>query len=140
MLSRKVINVYLSRRRDKKLITLLNDEENVLASLRGGPLFGKTSIAIEVSHKLSEHDKIPLVFSQLTTATNEDEMIGQLCLDDGAKQSLSFRLKDTKKKVVFVLNNIDNLLEEKHRCIFDNFIRFLLAHDKQLFQLNICKT
>ena len=70
-------------REDEIKITLLNDEENVLASLRGEPLFGKTSIAIEVSHKLSEHDKIPVVFSQLTTATNEDEMIRQLCLDDG---------------------------------------------------------
>ena len=30
------------------------------------------------------------------------------------------------------MSNIDNLLEEKHRCIFDDFIRFKLDHDKHL--------
>ena len=59
----------------QNVITLSKDEKKAVVSLHGGPGFGKTAIAIEVSHKLSEDHKIPVVFSQLTTATNEDEMI-----------------------------------------------------------------
>ena len=58
-----------------KVIALLKDEKKAVVSLHGGPGFGKTAIAIQVSHQLSEDHKIPVLFSQLTTATNEYEMI-----------------------------------------------------------------
>ena len=123
----------------KKVITLLNDEKKALVSLRGGPGFGKTSIAIEVSHKLSEDHKIPVVFSQLTTATNEDEMIRQLCLDvdvsyeDDPKQSLMQRLRNIKNKVIFVMDDIDNLL--KDRDTFYRFVHLLRQNSNQQCQI-----
>ena len=123
----------------KKIITLLNDEKKALVSLRGGPGFGKTSIAIEVSHKLSEDHKIPVVFSQLTTATNEDEMIRQLCLDvhvsyeDDPKQSLMQRLGNIKNKVIFVMDDIDNLL--KDRDTFYRFVHLLRQNSNQQCQI-----
>ena len=46
-------------------IAFLIDKEMAVVSLHGGPGFGKTAIAIEVSHKLSENHNIPVVFSQL---------------------------------------------------------------------------
>jgi tetratricopeptide (TPR) repeat protein len=58
-------------------------------------------------------------------------MMRRLCLDvgvnheDDPKPSLIFCLKNIKKKVVLVMDNIDNLLEEKTRsCLYD-FIRLL---------------
>ena len=118
----------------QKVIAVLMDEKKDVVSLHGGPGFGKTTCAIELSHKLSEDLKIPVVFSQLATATNEDEMIRRLCLDiginheDKPKQSMIFRLKNIKTKVILVMDDIENLLEEKCRSAFDDFIRLLLKH------------
>ena len=118
----------------RKVIDLLKDNNKAVVSLHGGPGFGKTAIAIEVSHKLNENHKIPGFFSQLATATDEDEMIRQLCLDigvnheDDPKQSLIFRFKKIKRNVILVMDDIENLLEEKCRSAFDDFIRLLLKH------------
>ena len=123
----------------KKVITHLNDEKKALVSLRGGPGFGKTSIAIEVSHKLSEDHKIPVVFSQLTTAKNEDDMIRQLCHDidvsyeDDPKQSLMHRLGNIKNKVIFVMDDIDNLLKDRHT--FYRFVHLLRQNSNQQCQI-----
>ena len=113
-----------------KVITFLNDKERVLVSLHGGPGFGKTAIAIEVAHKLDEDPNTLVVFSHLITAKTIDEMIRQLCLDvgvnyeDDPKPSLIFKLKYIKKKVIFVMDNIDNLLEKCHPNFYD-FVRLL---------------
>ena len=118
----------------QKVIALLIDEQNAVVSLHGGPGFGKTATAIQISYKLSEDHEIPIVFSQLTTATNVDEIIRQLCLDVGVnhehdpKQSLIFRFKKNKRNVILVMDDIENLLEEKSRSAFDDFIRLLLKH------------
>jgi tetratricopeptide (TPR) repeat protein len=154
----------------QKVITLLNDERKAVVSLHGGPGFGKTAIAIEVSHKLSEDHNIPVIFSQLTTATTVDEMILRLCLDVGVNQrsedhnipiifsqlitattvdemvlplcrdvavdheddpklSLILWLKSVKSKVIFVMDDIDNLLEDK--TSFYEFIRLLRKNSNQ---------
>ena len=116
-----------------KVFTLLNDEKMAVVTLHGGPGFGKTAIASHVSQQLSVDPKLVVVFSHLRTAKNVDEMIRQLCLDAGVdhkndpKQSLILRLRNIKKKVVFVMDNIDNLLEED-RSNFEDFIRQLIEH------------
>ncbi len=115
----------------KRVITSLKDERKAIVCLYGGPGFGKTSIAIEVSHKLDEDDNILVVFSQLTTATTIDEMIRQLCLDvgvnneDDRKSSLIFRLKNVKENVILVMDNIDTLLEEETRSDLNSLISLL---------------
>ena len=77
----KLVNFTGREAEIQKVIALLTDDEMAVVSLHGGPGFGKTAIAIQISHKLSEDHKIPVVFSQLTTASTVDEMIRQLCLD-----------------------------------------------------------
>lgn len=122
-----------------EVIALLKDEKKAVVSLHGGPGFGKTAIAIQVSHQLSEDHKIPVLFSQLTTATNEYEMIRQLCLDIGVnhavdhKPSLIFWLKSIKRNVILVLDDIDNLLEDKTN--FYQFIRLLRKNSNQHCQI-----
>ena len=115
----------------RNVISYLTDEDKAVVSLYGGPGFGKTAIAIQMSHKLSKDHKIPVVFSQLVTATTVDEMIRQLCLDvgvnheDDPKSSLILWLRNIKRKIILVMNDIDNLLDEKSRSCFYNFIRLL---------------
>ena len=123
----------------QKVIDLLQGKEKAVVSLHGGPGFGKTAIAIQVSYKLSEEHKIPFVFSQLTTATNEDEMIRQLCLDvgviyeDDPKSSLILWLKNIRDKMIWVMDDVDNLLEDK--TSFYGFVRLLRKNSKQHCQI-----
>ena len=123
----------------QNVIALLLDKTKAVVSLHGGPGFGKTAIAIQVSHKLSEDHKIPVVFSQLTTATKVDEMIRQLCLDvgvnheDDPKSSFIMWLKNIKSKLIFVMDDIDNLLEDK--TSFYEFIRLLRKNSNQHCQI-----
>jgi hypothetical protein len=121
----------------QKVITLLKNKGKAAVSLHGGPGFGKTAIAIEVSHKLNEDYKIPVIFTQLTTATTVDEMVLRLCRDvgvyhedkDDPKSSLILWLKNVKSKVIFAMDDIDNLLEDKTR--FYEFIRLLRKNSNQ---------
>ena len=121
------------------VIASLIEEEKAVVSLHGGPGFGKTAIAIEVSHKLSEDHNIPVVFSQLTTATSIDEMVRRLCRDvgiyheDDPKSSLIVWLKNIKRKVIFVMDDIDNLLEDK-TCFYE-FVRLLRKNSNQRCQI-----
>ena len=115
----------------QRVITSLKHEGKAVVSLHGGPGFGKTSIAIEVSHKLDEDNNILVVFSQLTTAATVDEMIRQLCLDvgiyheDDPKSSLILRLKNVKENVILVMDDIDTLLEDKTRSDLNGVIWLL---------------
>ena len=123
----------------QKVIALLKEEEKAVVSLHGGPGFGKTAIAIEVSHKLSKENAISVIFSQLTTATNEDEMIRQLCLDvginheDDPKSSFVLWLRNMEKKVIFVMDDIDILLEDK--TSFHMFLRLMRKNSNQRCQI-----
>ena len=123
----------------QKVVDLLEAEEKAVVSLHGGPGFGKTAIAIQVSHKLSQEHKIPVFFSQLITATNEDEMIRQLCLDvgvnheDDPKKALMLWLKNIKSGVILVMDDIDNLLRE--RTSFYEFLRWLRKNSNQQCQI-----
>ena len=123
----------------RNVISFLTDEDRAVVSLHGGPGFGKTAIAIQVSYKLSEDHKIPVFFSQLTNATNEDEMIRQLCLDVGVhyendpKSSFILWLRNISRKVIFVMDDVDNLLEDK--TSFYGFVRLLRKNSKQHCQI-----
>ena len=135
----KLINFAGREAEIKKVIDLLQSGEKAVVSLHGGPGFGKTAIAIQVSLKLSEEHDIPVVFSQLTTATNEDKMIRQLCLDvgvnyeDDPKPSLILWLKNIEGKIIWVMDDIDNLLEDK--TSFYEFVRLLRKNSRQHCQI-----
>ena len=123
----------------QNVITRLKDEEKAVVSLHGGPGFGKTAIAIEVSHQLSEDHIIPVVFSQLTTATTVDEMVLRLCRDvgvnheDDPKTSFILWLRNINRMVIFVMDDVDNLLEDKSN--FYEFLRLLRKNSKQHCQI-----
>ena len=135
----KLVNFTGREAEIQKVVALLTDEEMAVVSLHGGPGFGKTAIAIQVSHKLSEVHKIPVVFSQLTTATTVDEMIRQLCLDvgvnheDDPKPSLILWLKNIQKKMIWVMDDVDSLLEDKTG--FYGFVHLLRKSSNQQCQI-----
>ena len=123
----------------QEVISFLHDERKTVVSLHGGPGFGKTAIAVVVSHKLSEEHNIPVIFSHLSTATSVDEMILRLCRDvgvnheDNPKSALILWLKNIKSEVIFVMDDIDNLLEGK--TTFFEFVRLLRKNSSQHCQI-----
>ena len=126
------------------VIALLTKENMAIVSLHGGPGFGKTAIAIEVSHKLSEDYNIPVVFSQLNTTTSVDEMIRQLCLhvgvnyedeDEDRKTSLILWLKNINSKVILVMDDIDHQLDDTCRSAFYEFVHLLRKNSNQHCQI-----
>ena len=133
--------VHFTGREDEiqKVIALLTDDKMAVVSLHGGPGFGKTAIAIQTSYKLSEDHMIPVVFSQLTTVSTVDEMIRQLCLDvgvdheDDPKPSLILWLKNMKKKMIWVMDDVDSLLEDKTG--FYRFVHLLRTSSNQQCQI-----
>ncbi len=130
---------FTAREADIQRVISLIEEEKAVVSLHGGPGFGKTAIAIEVSHKLYEDHNVPVVFCQLTTTTTVDEMVRRLCRDvgiyheDDPKSSLIVWLKNIKSKVIFVMDDIDNLLENK-TCFYE-FVRLLRKNSNQRCQI-----
>ena len=130
---------FTAREADIQRVISLIEEEKAVVSLHGGPGFGKTAIAIEVSHKLNEDHNVPVVFCQLTTATTVDEMVRRLCRDvgiyheDDPKSSLIVWLKNVKSKVIFVMDDIDNLLKDK--TFFYEFVRLLRKNSNQHCQI-----
>ena len=55
--------------REKEIKTIMSslvEKECGIVSIIGGPGFGKSTIAVEVSHRLSEKHKIPVDFSYLS--------------------------------------------------------------------------
>ena len=135
----KLVNFTGREAKIQKVIALLTDEEMAVVSLHGGPGFGKTATAIQISYKLSEDHKIPVVFSQLTNVSTVDEMIRQLCLDvgvnheDDPKPSLILWLKNIRKKMIWVMDDVDSLLEDKTG--FYGFVHLLRKSSNQQCQI-----
>ena len=135
----KLVNFTGREAEIQKVIALLTDEEMAVVSLHSGPGFGKTAIAIQVSHKLSEVHKIPVVFSQLTNVSTVEEMIRQLCLDvgvnheDDPKPSLILWLKNIRKKMIWVMDDVDSLLKDKTG--FYEFVHLLRKSSNQHCQI-----
>ena len=128
----------------QKCINFLLKEEKAVVSLHGGPGFGKTAIAIEVSHKLSKDYNILVIFSQLTAATSVDDIIRELGLhvgvnneneDKDPKSSLILWLKNIESEVIFVMDDIDQLLDNEDKsATFYAFVGLLrnLNHNCQI--------
>ena len=67
----------------KEIKSSLVENDLGIVSIIGGPGFGKSTIAIEVAHRLSEEYKIPVIFSYQSTASTVPEAVRLLCHDIG---------------------------------------------------------
>ncbi len=108
-------------------------------SLHGGPGFGKSALAVEVSHRLCDDHNMVVIFSDMTTASTINEMILRLCLDvgidleDDPKTSLIRWLRNNDDGVIIVMDGIDELLEQRNDWY--GFIRLLLKSSKKHCQI-----
>ena len=125
-----------------KIMSFLEEKGSGIVSIVGGPGFGKSAIAVEVSHRLSEQHGIPVNFLYLSTVSTIDEVIYRLCHDvrvypgEDPKSSLISWLRNIKEKVVLVMDNIEQLLEdEEKRSKFNDLMRLLHNNSEQRLQI-----
>ena len=137
-----MLETFTAREREiDEIISYIKSDKMAVVSLHGGPGFGKTAIAIEVSHKLNDDAGTLVVFSRLSSASTVDELIRQLCIDIGInhdheknqnpKSSLIHWLKNIENELVFVMDDVDGLLCENTMSEFFCFICLVRRYSKQ---------
>jgi predicted ribonuclease YlaK len=125
----------------KKIVCSLVDEGCGIVSIVGGPGFGKSTVAVEVSHHLSDSHDIEVIFSFLSNVSTVPEVIQRLCRDvgvnpgDDPESSLTFWLKNIKKKIVLVMDNIEQLLESNVISQFTELAVTLRMHSRRQLQI-----
>ena len=117
----------------------LQAKETAVVSLHGGPGFGKSALAVEVSHRLhNDHDKF-VIFSDMSTASTINDMMEQLCRDIGIipeedrKSSLIQWLRNIGYSVIFVMDGVDDILTPRND--WNTFIRLLRKNSRQHCQI-----
>ena len=125
----------------KEIISSLTENGCGIVSIVGGPGFGKSTVAIEVSHHLIDNHDIIVIFSYLSNVSTVPDVFLRLCQDVGvnpgedSKLSFTLWLKDIKERVVLVMDNIEQLLEEEVRSEFTELVLTLRKHSQQQLQV-----
>ncbi|CAB3978152.1 E3 ubiquitin- ligase DZIP3 [Paramuricea clavata] len=111
-----------------------------IVSIVGGPGFGKSTVAIEVSHRLSDNRDIAVIFSYLSNVSTVSDVFQRLCQDVGvnsgedSKSSFTLWLRNNKERVILVMDNIEQLLEEV-RSEFTELVLTLRKNSQQQLQI-----
>lgn len=122
------------------VVKSIQKEDISVASVSGGPGFGKSALAVEVSHRLCTDHKMVVIYCDVSTAYTIEDLNLQICRDiginaeDDPESSLCLWLKKLEKEMVFLLDDVDNLLE-KSRSEFDRFIRWLRKTSNQKLKI-----
>ena len=118
-----------------------------LVDIWGPPGFGKTSVAISVTHQLREME-IPTFFTSLRGMTSKDELVSKLLsIFADARQAVYLSpshwlmqcLQQLRNPFVLVLDNADDLLESGDAKLKEDVLRFAeeiltqCSHIKLLF-------
>ncbi|CAB4002996.1 E3 ubiquitin- ligase DZIP3 [Paramuricea clavata] len=123
----------------KEIISSLMEDGCGIVSIVGGPGFGKSTVAIEVSHRLSDNRDIVVIFSYMSNVSTVSDVFQRLCQDVGVnpgedcKSSFTLWLRNNER-VILVMDNIEQLLEEV-RSEFTELVLTLRKNSQQQLQI-----
>ena len=127
----------------KEIISSLVKNDCGIVCIVGGPGYGKSTVAVEVSHNLSNNHGFVVIFSYLRNVSTLSDVILRLCQDVGVnsgenpKSSLMLWLNRSinEKRVVLVMDNIEQLLESNVKPEFSEFLFTLRKNSQQHLQI-----
>ena len=125
----------------ERIISSIVKDKSGIVSIIGGPGFGKSTIAVIVSHRLKAEHDVVVIFSLLSNASTVEEVILQLCHDFGIdpgkdpESSLMMRVKRIENRVLLVMDNIEQLLKDGVKTRFVELIATLRKNSDQKLQL-----
>ena len=125
----------------KQIISLLVENGCGIVSIVGGPGFGKSYLSIAVSHHLNNEHDIVVIFSDLSKASAGLKVMRRLCHDVGVcpgkdpESSLMLWVKDIERKVILVMDNVEQLLESNVESEFTDLLRMLRKNSRQHIQI-----
>lgn len=135
------ISTFVGRENDVKEILSLLERNTPIVALVGGPGFGKSTTAVQIAHRLYDLHKIPVFFSSVRGTSSISEVIIRLCHAMGIhpqedpKSSLIFWLRSVQEKAVLVIDNIEQLLEDKTQVEFLELLSLLRMHSGDRLQI-----
>ena len=118
----------------EKIIVAIRTERAAAALVTGGPGFGKTAVAIEVGHELAsnENEERTILFCSLRSKAAIAEVATSMILPCSTNLSqppehpqhwLRNWSKQQQKKVSFILDNADDVLESDDRAAFVSILK-----------------
>ena len=118
----------------EKIIVAIRTERAAAVLVTGGPGFGKTAVAIEVGHELAsnENEERTVLFCSLRSKAAIAEVATSMILPCSANLSqppehpqhwLRNWSKQQQKKVSFILDNADDVLESGDRTAFVTILK-----------------
>lgn len=118
----------------EKIIVAIRTERAAAVLVTGGPGFGKTAVAIEVGHELAsnENEERTVLFCSLRSKAAIAEVATSMILPCSANLSqppehpqhwLRNWSKQQQKKVSFILDNADDVLESDDRTAFVSILK-----------------
>ena len=128
------INVVGRSEELEKIIVAIRTERAAAVLVTGGPGFGKTAVAIEVGHELAsnENEERTVLFCSLRSKAAIAEVATSMILPCSANLSqppehpqhwLRNWSKQQQKKVSFILDNADDVLESGDRTAFVTILK-----------------
>ena len=128
------INVVGRSEELEKIIVAIRTERAAAVLVTGGPGFGKTAVAIEVSHELAsnENEERTVLFCSLRSKAAIAEVANSMILSCRANLSQppedpQYWLKNwssrQENKVCFILDNADDVLESGDRTAFVTILK-----------------
>ena len=132
--------------RDAEISQILSSLiENVcgIFCIVGGPGYGKSTLAVQVSHNLTNNHGFVVIFSYLRNVSTLSDVILRLCQDvdvnsgENPKSSLMLWLRSiNERRVVLVMDNIEQLLESDDvKLEFTEFLLTLRKNSQQYLQI-----
>ncbi|XP_028397096.1 uncharacterized protein LOC114520945 [Dendronephthya gigantea] len=124
-----------------EIISSLVKNDCGIVCIVGGPGFGKSTVAVEVFHHLRNTHDFVVIFSYLRNVSTLSDVILHLCRDIGInsgenpESSLMLWLRSiNEKRVVLVMDNIEQLLESNEKHHFDELLFTLRKNSQQYLQ------
>ena len=140
-LPQEIPNVIGREEKIKQVMDAIQSETHTVVVITGGPGFGKTAVANKVAHKLAKAEfEKAVFFCELRSKTTIAEVTSSMILacsenlaqpPEAPQHWLLNWSKQLEKNAIFVLDNVDHILDGDDHDAFLTFLREVRTYSNQ---------